>query len=194
MTGWNAGVAIRISSAPAGRQTSAQRSETVSPSRPMSTGWIMKPNLLLHVATVRPDPAASPGVELTLPAGRGHGGVAPTGPWRPQRVGHGTPRGHDATIAVSLPVTVASLRVQTLHGSGPHRGTQRFRDTQKFSGKTQESAQNCEVPRLKPLVTRTSPVWSWQRRGWWCSAICREIPLGTRNGWHATYGHVLVAS
>ena len=32
----------------------------------MSTGWIMKPNLLLHVATVRPDPAASPGVELTL--------------------------------------------------------------------------------------------------------------------------------
>ena len=66
VTGWNAGVAIRISAAPAGRQTSAQRSETVSPSRLMSTGWIMKPNLLLHVATVRPDPAASPGVELTL--------------------------------------------------------------------------------------------------------------------------------
>lgn len=66
MTGWNAEVAIRISAAPAGRQTSAQRSETVSPSRPMSTGWIMKPNLLLHVATVRPDPAARPGVELTL--------------------------------------------------------------------------------------------------------------------------------
>ena len=52
--------------------------------------------------------------------------------------GHGTPRGHDATMAVALPATVASLPVQTPRGSGPHRDTQRFRDTQKFSGKPTE--------------------------------------------------------
>ena len=76
---------------------------------------------------------------------------------------------------------VAVDPTETHRDSGTHRNSQ-------------ESPQNCEVSRLKPLVTRRASLLSWQRKGWWCSARCREISLGTRNGWHAAYGHMLVAS